>query len=97
MSDDDPCYDDEGDFEDDDPVCYECGGATERAGYKCSECQKDDCMGCGMCEDCIQLSIDAAEEWEPRPRQNCEACGRGLIDEDLEFGVGGMCIPCSEE
>ena len=87
---------DGGDDADPHDWCPQCGGDMDTTGRLCSECHKEDCMDCGMCEDCVQRAIDAAEEWEPRPRRNCEVCGRGLNAED-EAMNNGMCIPCSEE
>lgn len=37
----------------------------------------DDCMNCGMCDWCIDRSIDYAEEHE-----TCDYCGGTGIDED---------------
>lgn len=82
----------------DDHVCYECGGAVDRPDTVCDECRKDDCLNCGMCEECIDRTIAAHEEYEEtkRRRVQCEVCGRGLNAEDLEMNTG-MCIPCAME
>jgi hypothetical protein len=44
----------------DDATCTKCGGEMDGHGWWCSECAKDDCHNCGMCEDCVERSMAAA-------------------------------------
>lgn len=55
---------------------------------------KEDCLGCGRCEACIQQSESFAEEMDDgymEPVGSCEWCGTNLYEDDDE----DLCNQCA--